>query len=65
MWSEHSESGTPEAFDFVGLNYYSRLKYHFDPLSKEKLVSVQDLPARVSPTKGGRSIQRGSVGRSV
>jgi beta-glucosidase len=52
MWSEHFESGIPEAFDFVGLNYYSRLKYHFDPFSTEKIIPVQDLPREKLTDKG-------------
>ena len=50
--SGHFESGVPAGFDFVGLNYYSRLQYHFDPFSKEKLVEVHRLPREELTDKG-------------
>jgi len=50
--SEHFDSGVREAFDFVGLNYYSRLLYHFDLFTEEKMVAVQYLPRAELTDKG-------------
>ncbi len=50
--SDHFDSGTPEAFDFVGLNYYSRLLYHVDPFGEEKMVEVPHLPREELTDKG-------------
>ena len=50
--SGHYDSGVPDAFDFVGLNYYSRLQYHFDPLKEEKMVAVQYRPREELTDKG-------------
>lgn len=49
---DHFDSGIPGAFDFVGLNYYSRLFYHVDPFGKEKMVEVQRLPRAELTDKG-------------
>ncbi len=44
--TDHYESGIPEAFDFVGLNYYSRIYCHYNPFGEEKIVVVNPpLPA--------------------
>jgi len=40
----HFELGRTDLFDFVGLNYYSRLKYRFSAFGKERFVSIQDAP---------------------
>jgi beta-glucosidase len=50
--SGHFDTGVPEAFDFVGLNYYTRLRYHFDPFREEKMVAVQHLPRGELTDKG-------------
>ncbi len=50
--SDHFDSGIPGAFDFVGLNYYSRLFYHVDPFGKEKMVEVRRLPREELTDKG-------------
>lgn len=50
--SGHFETGVPGAFDYVGLNYYTRLLYHFDPFSEEKMVEVQRFPREELTDKG-------------
>jgi beta-glucosidase len=50
--SDHFDSGIPEAFDFVGLNYYSRLLYRLDPFGEEKMVEVHRLPRTELTDKG-------------
>ncbi len=50
--SEHFDSGVPEAFDFVGLNYYSRLRYHVDLFAAEKMVEVRQVPRAELTDKG-------------
>ena len=52
MGSERFDSGEPGAFDFVGLNYYSRLKFHLDLLREDKLVQVQTVPPGELTDKG-------------
>jgi beta-glucosidase len=42
--SEHFDSGLRDTYDYVGLNYYTRFRYRFDPISEQKLVEVQHLP---------------------
>jgi len=43
--STRLESGAGETCDFIGLNYYSRLMYRFDPFSAEKFVRISRAPA--------------------
>jgi beta-glucosidase len=50
--SGHFDSGVAGAFDFVGLNYYSRLQYHFDPFAEEKMIPVQRHPREELTDKG-------------
>jgi beta-glucosidase len=50
--SEYFDTGVPEAFDFVGLNYYSRLQYHFDLFTEGKMIPVQRLPRAELTDKG-------------
>ena len=50
--SEHFDSGVPGAFDFIGLNYYSRLKFHFDPGTADRLAQVQAVPRAELTDKG-------------
>jgi beta-glucosidase len=52
MGREHFDTGVPEAFDFVGLNYYSRLLYRFDPFTEERMVAVQHLRREELTDKG-------------
>ena len=42
--SDHFDSGLRDTYDYVGLNYYTRFRYRFDPISEQKLVEVQHLP---------------------
>ena len=57
--SGHYDSGVPEAFDFVGLNYYSRLLYHVDPFTEEKMVEVHRLPREELTDKGWENYPEG------
>jgi beta-glucosidase len=50
--SGHFDSGIPGTFDFVGLNYYTRLRYHFNPFREEKMVEVQSLSRAELTDKG-------------
>ena len=50
--SIHFDSGVPGAFDFIGLNYYSRLRYHLAPFSEEKIVDARMLPREQLTDKG-------------
>jgi len=50
--SGHFESGIPGAFDFVGLNYYSRLRFHLDLSREDKLLQVLDVPRGELTDKG-------------
>jgi beta-glucosidase len=38
-------SGVQGGCDFIGLNYYSRLMYRFNPFSDEKFVRILDAPS--------------------
>ena len=40
----HFDTGNADLFDFVGLNYYSRLKYRLHPFGRERFVRIQDAP---------------------
>ena len=50
--SEHFESGAPGAFDFIGLNYYTRLKFHLDLSRDDRLAQVQTVPREKLTDKG-------------
>ncbi len=50
--SGHFDSGVPGAFDFIGLNYYSRLQYHLAPFSEEKMVQTRLVPPEQLTDKG-------------
>ena len=42
--STRFDSGVREGFDYVGLNYYTRLRYRFSPFDGGKFAEVQTLP---------------------
>jgi len=42
--SESHATGVREAFDFIGLNYYTRLCRRFRPFSDEQVVELTDAP---------------------
>ena len=62
--SDHVETGISQAFDFVGINYYSRQEYHMQPFSAEKMVQVQSLP-REQLTDNGWEIYREGLYRAL
>jgi beta-glucosidase len=59
MGSEHYETGLAGAFDFIGLNYYTRLQYHLQPFSLEKMVPAQSLPREELTDKGWEIYREG------
>jgi beta-glucosidase len=62
--SEHFDSGVRQAFDFVGLNYYTRFLYHFNPFSKEMFVAVQP-PSGAGSTDNGWEIYHEGLFRAL
>jgi beta-glucosidase len=50
--SGNYDAGVAGAFDFVGLNYYSRLFYHVEPFTEEKMVEVHHVLREELTDKG-------------